>query len=326
MKNIFYIILIAFALFSCKNESEIHTIKIATLKGPSAMGMVKMIDSLNQEENSNIEITIYNEPILIRKLMLEGDADIAILPTTMGSILYNKGVAYQIAAIPVWGTLYLFGNDTTIHSWNDLKGKRIHLMAKGMTPDVLFKYLLTKNGINLEQDVNLDYSFPTHIDLANAVSAGQADLGVISEPLVSLVMQKNKKVYPIFDLNKEWLKVNKNIPIAQTALLVKADFAKNNPDKLQEIMKYYKQSTDWVNLNHDKAAELIVKYNILPNIEVAKSSIPRSNLNFEVANKIKNQIYEYLNIFYEMNPDIVGGKIPDKNLIYDISYYKDQSK
>lgn len=310
-KKYIIILIVLFSFSACTEKPESNKIKIATLKGPSAMGMVKMIDSLNQTENAGIEITIYNEPIHVRKLMLEKEVDFAILPTTMGAILYNKEVPYQLAAIPVWGTLYLFGNDTTIHSWDDLKGKKIYLMAKGMTPDVLFKYLLQENGIDTDKDIQLDYSFPTHIDLANAVASGQADLGVISEPLVSLVMQKNKKVYPIFDLNNEWAKVNQDIQIAQTALLVKSDYAKKNTERVKEIMNAYKRSTNWVNQNQDKAAELIVKYEILPNIEVAKSSISRSNLNFVEAKNIKNEITEYLRIFYEMNPNIVGGKIPD---------------
>lgn len=298
---------------ACEQKSATQKIRIATLKGPSAMGMVKMIDSLNNDKKSNIEITIYNEPIQVRRLMLENEVDFAILPSTMGAILYNKNIPYKLAAIPVWGTLYLFGNDTTIQEWSDLKGKRIHLMAKGMTPDVLFRYLLIKNGINPKTDVKLDYSFPSHIDLANAVAAGQADLGVISEPLVSLVMQKNKKVHPIFDLNTEWQKVNNNTPIAQTALLVSSEFAKDNPDALKKILTDYKISTDWVNMNQTEAAKLIVKYNILPDVEVAKSSIPRSNLDFKEAKYIKNQINDYLNIFYNLNPDIIGGKIPDDN-------------
>ncbi|MFC2151924.1 ABC transporter substrate-binding protein [Bacteroidota bacterium] len=301
-------------LTSCSNSNKTKTqlIKIATLKGPSAMGMIRIIDSLNQTENANIEISIYNEPIQVRKLMLKEEVDFAILPTTMAAIMYNKDVPYQLAAIPVWGTLYLFGNDATIHTWDDLKRKRIHLMAKGMTPDVLFKYLLLKNGIDPERDVILDYSFPTHIDLANAVAANQADLAVISEPLVSLVMQKNKSVYPIMDLNKEWQKVNIT-PIAQTALLVSTEFVKENPKALKEILESYKRSTQWVNENSIEAAELIVKYNILPSVDVAKSSIPRSNLHFEEANKIKDQINEYLKIFFDLDPDIVGGKIPDDN-------------
>jgi NitT/TauT family transport system substrate-binding protein len=189
-------------------------------------------------------------------------------------------------------------------------------MGKGMTPDVLFKYLLIRNGIDPEKDVTLDYSFPTHVDLANAVAAEKAELGVISEPMVSLVMQKNKKVHPLFDLNEEWQKIHSNIPIAQTAFLVSTEFAKKNSDFVEQFMEEYQKSTDWVNANPEKAAELIVKYNILPNIFVAKESIPRSNLNFVKATEIQTEVYHYLDIFYALNPDIIGGKIPDKDFIY----------
>jgi len=313
-KFILYLLLII--SIGCNQTDKQQKIRIATLKGPSAMGMVKMIDSLKQTKNNEIEITIYNEPIQVRKLMLEEAVDLAILPTTMGAILYNKGVNYQLAAIPVWGTLYLFGQDTTIKQWTDLKGKRVYLMAKGMTPDVLFKQLLIQHGINPEQDIQADYSFPTHIDLANAVASGQAKLGVISEPLVSLVEQKNKDVKPIFDLNEEWQKVFPDTPIAQTALLVNGNFAQNQKPLVENLMSHYQNSSKWVNENPEKAAELIVKYNILPNIKVARSSIPRSNFKFEKAKNIENEIGNYLKIFYEMNPDIIGGRMPDNNFIY----------
>ena len=45
---------------------------------------------------------------------------------------------------------------------------------------------------SIRKRLTLDYRYPTHIDLANAVASGQALLRVISEPLVSQVMQKNK--------------------------------------------------------------------------------------------------------------------------------------
>jgi NitT/TauT family transport system substrate-binding protein len=300
----------------CNRAPEKSKLRIATLKGPSAMGMVKMIDSIRQSPASEIEITIYHEPIHVRKLMLEGKVDFAILPTTMGAILYNKGVDYQLAAIPVWGTLYVFGQDTTIRNWDDLRGKRIYLMARGMTPDVLFKQLLLQHGIDPEKDIQTDYSFPTHIDLANAVASGQASLGVISEPLVSLVEQKNQKVKPIFDLNAEWEKVFPDTPIAQTALLVKGSVAKEQKTQVEDLLNLYQQSSAWVNQHPREAAALMVKYNILPNPEVAESSIPRSNLNFVPAKNIENEINNYLNIFYRMDPDIIGGKIPDNNFIY----------
>ncbi len=279
------------------------------------MGMIRLIDSLNNAGDSNIQIDILNEPIQVRNMMLDGTADFAILPTTMAAILYNKGLDYRLIAIPVWGTLYLVGEDTTITRWEDLRNKRVHVMAKGMTPDVLFRYLLQKNGINPDKDITLDYSFPTHNKLANAIAAGQAKLGVIPEPLVSLVMHKNKKVHPVFDLNLEWSK-QQNAPIAMTAFLGKKSILKENLPLVEQLISSYKNSTQWVNQNPDSAATLIVKYNILPDYQVALQAIPLSNLNFVRANKIQTQVNEYLKVFYDMNPEIIGGRIPDENFFY----------
>ncbi|WP_321997715.1 ABC transporter substrate-binding protein [Draconibacterium orientale] len=279
------------------------------------MGMIRLIDSINNAGNTNIKIDILNDPIQVRKMMLDGTADFAILPTTMAAILYNKGLDYRLIAIPGWGTLYLVGEDTTINSWDDIRNKRVNVMAKGMTPDVVFRYLLQKNGINPDKDITLDYSFPTHIDLANAIAARQAKLGVIPEPLVSLVMHKNKKLHPIFDLNLEWNK-QQSTSIAMTAFLGSNSILKDSPQLAEQLISSYKNSVKWVNENPDSAATLIVKYGILPDYQVALQSIPRSNLNFVRANKIQTQIDEYLKVFYDMNPDIIGGKIPDENFFY----------
>ncbi|PKP38862.1 MAG: hypothetical protein CVT98_04485 [Bacteroidetes bacterium HGW-Bacteroidetes-15] len=318
MLRLRFVLLIAITiLLGCVSNQKDNTatFTIATLKGPSSMGMIKLIDSLVNIEDKNFDIKVFNEPIQVRKMILDGTADFAILPTTMAALIYNKGLDYKVIAIPVWGTLYLFGSDSTITDWEQLRGKRVHVMAKGMTPDVLFRRLLEKNNLNPETDLILDYSFPTHIDLANAIAAKQASLGVISEPMVSLAMQKNKDIRPIFDLNHEWNR-SLNMPIAQTALLVKGSIIKCNPLVVEQLLVGYQKSSEWVNLNPDSAANLIVKYNILPNFEVAFNAIPRSNLNFVRANAVQFQIEEYLRVFFEMNPDIVGGKIPDESFYF----------
>jgi len=279
------------------------------------MCLIRLIDSINNDVHTDIKIEILDEPVQVRKMMLDGSAGFALLPTTMASILYNKGLDFRLIAIPVWGTMYLFGEDTTIKRWEDLRNKRVNVMAKEMTPDVLFRHLLEENGINPETDIILDYSFPTHIDLANAVAAGQAKLGVLSEPQVSLVMKRNKNVHPIFDLNSEWNKIE-GIPIAQTAFMCKESILRDKPDLVEKIVRASERSVQWVNNYPDSAAALIVKYNILPDHEVAFNAIPRSNMDFKRASELRTQITEFLGVFYKMNPDIIGGKLPDENFIY----------
>lgn len=89
------------------------------------MGMIQMIDSLSSLSDVSIKVEIFNEPNMqVRKMMIDSSADLAVIPTTMAALLYNRGLDYSIVAIPVWGTLYLFGRDSSVKSWKDLKGKQ----------------------------------------------------------------------------------------------------------------------------------------------------------------------------------------------------------
>ncbi len=323
MKGRLFLITVLLACYfaACNNtrdkagNSNGNVITIACLKGPSSMGIIKFTDSINTAGSQNIKIEILNEPIQVRKMMIEGNADFAFLPANMAAITYNKGLNYKLIAISGWGNLYLTGQDTVIKEWGDLRNKKVNVMAKGMVPDVVFRQLLEKNGIMPDKDITLDYSFPTHIDLANAVAAGQAELGVIAEPMVSMAMHRNKQLHTILDLNSEWNRLQ-GVPMAQTAFIGRTGTLQDEPQMTAQIISACKRSFLWVNNNPDSAAVLIVKYDILPDHEVAANSIPRSNINFVIARNIHTQILEFLDIFYKMNPDIIGGKIPDENFFY----------
>ncbi len=318
LKRLSYLFILALLVSGCGNrkggEAGSAKYTIATLKGPSSMGMIRLIDSLNTGSGHTVEAKILNEPLQVRKMMLDGSADFAILPTTMAAIMYNKGLDYRLIAVPVWGTLYLVGSDNSVSCWEDLRGKRVYVMARGMTPDVLFRYLLINNGIDPDKDITPDYSFPTHIDLANAVAAGKAPLAVLSEPLASLVAERNSDIRHIFDLGTEWNRFT-DTPMAETAFLGSAEVIGNNPELVESIVSAYALSTEWVNSYPDSAAQLIVKYDILPDPDVARSAIPGSNLRFERAASVEREVMDYLSVFYKLNPDIVGGKLPDEDFI-----------
>jgi NitT/TauT family transport system substrate-binding protein len=311
-------LILAVILTGCHpNAVTEEGVTLLALKGPSAMGMIYLIDSPNQILPEKLNIEILDEPMLVRARMLKDNPDLAVLPLNMGAILYNKGLPYQVIAIPVWGTLYLLGSDTSINGWSSLKSKRVFLMEKGTTPDILFRYLLNIHGLKPDQDVTLDYSFPTHIDLANAVSAGQAQLAVISEPMVSLALAKNPSIQQIMDLDVEWanaLPGNPSMP--QTALMGNKDFIRDHPDWIAKVCKAWSLSIDRVNLNPEKAAGKMVFHQILPDSVVATNSVPRCNLKFRYASEIRREIEQYLQVFFTFNPDAVGGRLPDEKFIF----------
>lgn len=304
-------------LFSCNHPAERkEAFTILTLKGPSAMGMVYLIDSPGFHDGKPVRIEILDEPMQIRGRMLKDQPEMVVLPLNMASILYNKGLPYRVAAIPGWGTLFLAGTDHLVTGWADLKGHKVFVMGRGATPDILFRYLLQVNGLVAGKDVSLDYSFPTHIDLANAAAAGQADLALLPEPSVSMVMKKNPQIRIIMDLNREWSVGFPEYPdIPQTALMIRQDFIANHPLWVENILNNWEKSIDSVNGNPAMAAQKIKKYDILHDSVVAVKAIPGCNLRFRKASDVKFAINNYLSILYQYRPETVGGKIPDEGFI-----------
>lgn len=312
------LVILLLLLAACSGRStgsRDDKVVIATLNGPSSMALIKLIDSLERENSSGLKVVIHDEPLQVRKMMLDGSADFALLPATMAAILYNKGLDYRLLAIPVWGTLYLTGYDTTITTLDDLHGRRVNVMARGMTPDVVFRFLLEREGIEPGEDVRLDYSFPTHIELASAVAGGVADLAVMSEPMVSMVTERNSKIRILIDLNSEWERVT-GAPMVQTALLASGSLTESDTALVEQVTGACMRSAFWVNSVPDSAARLIVKYGILPDVTTAIASIPRSNIDFRRARDIRDEIEAYFEIFYNMDPDITGGRIPDESFIF----------
>ncbi len=308
---------LSFSFCNSQKEND-QTINVLTLRGPSAMSMLFLMDSTNELNGNPIKYEILDEPLQIRARMLREEPEMAMLPTNMAANLYNKGVPYQLAAISVWGTLEVFGSDSLIQNWDDLRGKRIHLMGKGMTPDILFRFLASENNIDPEVDLILDYSFPTHTDLANAVIAGLAEIAVLSEPLISMVKVKKEGIITLFNLEEEWGKVfNNDFAIPQTSLLVKSSFAKDNPELIDSFIEQYRKSCSKIESDIKRAGQLAVDYNILPDAKVAQMAIPGCNMNVQAAWEVKKKVQAFLNVFYKFNPKSIGGRLPDEAFFFE---------
>ena len=127
--------------------------------------------------------------------------------------------------------------------------------------------------------------------------------------------EEKKDIRRIFDLEEEWGKFE-DIAVAETAFLGKESVIQKDRETVKRIVSAYALSTEWVNKHPDSAAALIVKYGILPDAEVASRAIPGSHLRFVNAYDAKKEVEDYLYVFYNLNPDITGGKMPDENFIY----------
>jgi len=298
-------------------QTEAVNFKVAVLNGPTAVGMIKMIDSQPAlGDKVTAQYSVEPSPDTLNAKLVTGEIEIATVPTNMAALLYNKGVAYQLAAMNTWGVMYVLSNDPTIKNWTDLKGKNVDAAAKGSAADVVFRYLLSKNGVDPEKDLSIKY-IASPVEQAQLAIAGRSNISVLPEPWVSTVLSQNKDMKLVLDLQKEWTRLNgTDVPFAQTCLVVKAEFASQHPEIVTKFLQEYASSIDWVNKNPGEAGPLLVKQGVNIPAAVAADAIPRCNLRYMGALDAKPAVEKYLQVLLDFSPNSIGGKLPDVNFYY----------
>ena len=315
-------LLVATGLTACGQKEEVSsepavTAKVAALKGPTSMGMVKMMADQKDAKEKNYEFTIGSSPDEIAPKFLKGEFDIVALPSNLASILYNKSQGkVQVLAINTLGILYFMENGDTVKSIEDLKGKTVYSSGKGAVPEYAFNYILKANGLNPDTDLRVEYK-SEHTEALAALLNDKSGLAVLPQPFATVASLKNKDLRTALDLSKEWDKASKNAKSTMITgvVVVNKDFAAKYPEKIKKFMADYKASIDYTNTNVDDAAKLIEENNIVP-AAVAKKAIPQCNITYIDGSDMKDKLSGYLQVLFEANPKSIGGKMPADDFYY----------
>lgn len=295
------------------------TIRVGALKGPTAMGMVKLMDDAAAGNTANrYEFTIAAAIDEITPKIVQGQFDIAAMPANVSSVLYNNtDGAVSVLAINTLGVIYIVETGDSIQSVADLKGKTIYASGKGATPEYALNYVLKENGIDPEKDVTIEYK-SEHAECAAALAEAENGIAMLPQPFVTTAQAKNDKIRIALDMTEEWEKVQTGVDksaLLTGVVVVRNDFLQAHPEAVAAFMDEYKASTEYVNENIEEAAVLIEKYDIIP-AAVAQKALPYCNITFIEGEEMKTQLGGYLGTLAEQNADAVGGKLPDEGFYY----------
>lgn len=289
-----------------------ESIKVAALKGPTAMGLTKFMDD-DEKNNLPYEFTIAGAADEITPLIAQGKVDFACVPANLGAVLYKKTEG-KISALAVntLGVLYICENGDTVKSVADLKGKTIYSSGKGATPEYALNFILKSNGI--ENDVNIEWK-SEHSECLAALLANENAVAMLPQPFVTTAQMKNEGVRVAIDLNDAWDDLNLSSTLLTGIVVVRKEFAENNPDAVKDFLERYSASVKFVNENVDEAAELIGKYDIVP-AAVAKKAIPSCHIVCISGDEMKLKLSGYLQVLFEQLPASVGGAMPADDFYY----------
>lgn len=304
------------SLCSCKAK-ENSQIRVASLKGPTSIGLVKLMDQAENGQakgNYSFEIATSADEILPR--MISGDLDIALIPANVSSILYKKSnESISVIDINTLGVLYAVSGDDSILSVSDLAGKKVLITGKGTTPDYVLSYLLSKAGLN-NTDLTIEYKSEA-TEVAALLKEDPSAVGILPQPFVTAATSQNENLKVVLDLTAQWDKYSDDGSQLVTGVtVVRNDFLKDHKKEVETFIKEHHESADFVNKNLDDAAKLVVKTAIIEKAPIAKKAIPYCNITCISGQEMKNTLKGYLEVLYSLDPASVGGSLPSDNFYY----------
>ena len=298
-------------------SEEPVTTRIAALKGPTAMGMVKLMhDDPQSGEGPMYAFTLAGAADEVTPSLIKGELDMACVPANLASVLYNKTEGEIITlAVNTLGVLYIVENGNAVSSMADLAGKTIVAAGKGSTPEYALRYLLTENGIDPDTDVTIDWK-SEHAECVAALASGSATIALLPQPFVTVAQTKIENLRVALDLTAEWDALDNGSGLITGVVVARKAFVEEHPAAVDTFLRNYAESVDWVNSNTADAAALISEFGIVEAAPIAEKALPHCNIVCITGEEMGAKLSGYLQVLFDAEPTSVGGKLPGEDFYY----------
>ena len=302
---------------------------IAALKGPTAMGLVKLMHDTDEKAARLLDSSEPYEGVVgnlytftlaasadeVSPLLIKGELDMACVPANLAAVLYQKtGGDIVTLAVNTLGVLYIVENGNAVQSMADLAGKTIAASGKGSTPEYALRYLLRENGLDPDTDVTIDWK-SEHSECVTALATGAATIAMLPQPFVTVAQNKLPGLRTALDLTEQWDALGNGSALLTGVIVARREVVEANPTAVDAFLKDYAGSVEWVNANTARAAELIGSYDIVE-AAVAEKALPYCNIVCITGGEMKDKLSGYLQVLAAADIASVGGALPEDDFYY----------
>ena len=293
-------------------------IRVGSLKGPTSMGLVSLMDKASRGETSNVyEFIMAGKADELVGKIANGDLDIALLPANVASVLYAKTQGnITVLDINTLGVLYVVASDDSISSMADLKGRTIYMTGKGTTPEYVVNYLLKENGLSTS-DVDLQFKSEA-TEVASLLKQDSSAIGVLPQPFATAACIQNPDLKTVLDLTEQWNMLNKDTGsmLVTGVTLVRSDFLRENRSPVADFIRDHEASTLFATEHAEDASRLIAEQGIVEKAPIAQKALPYCNIVCLTGQEMKDALSGYLSTLHEQDPKSIGGQMPGDDFYY----------
>ena len=286
--------------------AEDAPVRLAALKGPTAMGLVQLFDAHAGE----YDVLIAGSADEVTPKLIQGEIDIAAVPVNLASVLYNRTEgAMQLIAINTLGVLYIVEKGgEVVQSLEDLKGRTIYATGKGSAPEYALTYLLKEHGLDIAADVTVEWkSEPTEV--VALLAQNENAVAMMPQPYVTVASAQVEGLRVALNLTEEWDKLENGSRLITAGIVARREFVENHPEAVAAFLEQFAVSAAYANENVAEAAQLVEKY-IGVKAPVAQKALPACNIVCITGQEMADILPGYLQTLFDLNPAAVGGNLP----------------
>lgn len=271
-------------------------------------------DGVLSQYANDIDIAEWASPETLRPMLVNGESEVTAVPTYVGANLFNRGIDVHMAAVVVWGLLWVLGPDDAAPEWESLRGRTIMVPYPNDMPDLVFRYLATSNGLTPGEDFEIEY-YAQPPEVVSRLVAGKGSWAVLSEHAATMALAQAKQndlsLGRILNLQEEWGAVNDMEPrIPQAGIVVPGWLANERPALLGAVLDELQQSVATIDAAQPETVALLSEGTGVPE-PVVQDVIPRLNLDVVPGAEAREELERFYTELSTLSPDIIGGKLPD---------------
>lgn len=208
-------------------------------------------------ENEGIDLTLVNGAGAdkVMTALISGDADIGFMGSEASIYTYANGsedYAVNFAQLTQRAGNFLVGRSAQPDfTWTDLKEKKVLGGRAGGMPEMVFEYILKKNGMDPSSDLTIDQSISFGLTAA-AFTSNDADYTVEFEPFAT-GLEKEGNGYVVASLGID------SGYVPYTAYCAKKSYLEKNPETIQKFTNAIQKGLEYVNSHSSEEIAKVIK-------------------------------------------------------------------
>ena len=293
-------------------------VRVGTLKGPTGIGMARLFEAppgLPGGDTLALEAVASADAMAAR--LVSGELDAAVLPVNMAAKLRTAGLPYRMVAVVGMGMVSVVTTDPAVKTFEDLKGRELHVAGQGATPEYLLRAIARKKGLDPDKDLTLAFHLPPP-EIAASLAAGRISAAVLPEPFATQALKGNPQARVPFSLEALWKETTGRPGYPMSVFVMRDALLQERPKTAKALAGAYEASIAWVKAHPAEAGTLAEKHDLGMKAAVAAAAIPRSAYVFTPARAARADMEALLSVFLAVSPKSIGGRLPGPDFYAEI--------